>query len=214
MHMQHRARGVSLLLLFLLLGCGADSSADPVSGGAGARKIAVIPKGTTHVFWKSVERGAKRAGEELGVEIVWKGPLKENDRAQQIQLVQNFATQGVAGMVLAPLDFKALLAPVQAAMQKDIPVVIIDSALEGTAPSDFVSFVATNNETGGRLGGEHLAGLLPDGGKIVLLRYQAGSASTTNREKGFLDAIGAQEHLEVISENRFAGPRRRRRRST
>src|SRR5512137_1738696 len=99
-------------------------------------KIAVIPKGTTHVFWKSVEAGAKNAGKELGVEIVWKGPLKENDRAQQIAIVEQFITEGINGIVLAPLDDTALVRPVGAAMGKKIPVVVIDSALKGEAGKD------------------------------------------------------------------------------
>ncbi|MBU0639507.1 MAG: substrate-binding domain-containing protein, partial [Planctomycetes bacterium] len=132
----------------------------PAAAAANRRTIAVIPKGTTHVFWKSVESGAKRAGSELGVNIIWKGPLKENDRAQQIQVMQQFISQGVDAIALAPLDFKALVAPVAAARARNIPVVIYDSALEGQPGQDFVSFVATNNEQGGRLGGQQLAELL------------------------------------------------------
>ena len=75
-------------------------------------KIAVIPKGTTHEFWKMGEAGAKKAGEELGIEIIWKGPQKESDRAGQIKVVENFITQGVNGIALAPLDDKALVRPV------------------------------------------------------------------------------------------------------
>ena len=73
-----------------------------------AEKIAVIPKGTTHSFWKSVQAGAEKAGQELGVEILWKGPLKEDDRAQQIAVVQQFVASGVSAIVLAPLDDTAL----------------------------------------------------------------------------------------------------------
>lgn len=167
--------------------------------------IAVIPKGTTHVFWKSVERGALEAGEELDVEIIWKGPLKENDRAQQIQVVQQFISQGVDGIALAPLDSRALIAPVQAATAQGIPVVVLDSGLDAEAGKDFISFVATNNEQGGRLGGEHLAQLLGGQGSVVLLRYMVGSASTTNREQGFLDAIGQHPGIKVLMENRYAG---------
>jgi ribose transport system substrate-binding protein len=168
-------------------------------------KIAVIPKGTTHLFWKSVEAGARRAGEALGVEIIWKGPLKENDRAQQIAIVEQFITEGVSGMVLAPLDDTALKRPVSAAARKKIPVVIFDSALKGEAGRDFVSFVATNNRKGGSLGGEQLAKLLGGKGKVVFLRYQVGSASTTEREEGFLEAIGKNEEMQVIVSNRYAG---------
>lgn len=168
-------------------------------------KIAVIPKGTTHVFWKSVEAGAKQAGEECGVEILWKGPLKENDRAGQIQVVQQFVSQGVDGIVLAPLDRKALLGPVQSAISKKIPVVIFDSALDGAAGKDFSSLVATNNASGGKLGGDELSRLLKQRGKAVLLRYQVGSASTDERERGFLDAIKKNADISIVSDNRYAG---------
>src|SRR6478736_6676788 len=152
---------------------------------AAGEKIAVIPKGTTHSFWKSVEAGAQKAGAELGVEIIWKGPLKEDDRAQQIGVVQQFVASGVNAIVLAPLDDTALRTPVKSAAQHNIPVVIIDSPLKGdNGGKDFVSFVATNNRRGGELGGEELARLLGGKGKVVLLRYAEGSASTAEREAG------------------------------
>jgi len=168
-------------------------------------KIAVIPKGTTHIFWKSVEAGARQAGKELGVEIIWKGPLKENDRAQQIAIVEQFVTEKVTGIVLAPLDHTALQRPVAAAMQKRIPVVIFDSGLKGEPGKDFVSFVATDNKKGGMIGGQHLAMLLNGKGKVVLLRYQVGSASTMEREEGFLRAIAETKGLQVTVNNRYAG---------
>jgi ribose transport system substrate-binding protein len=168
-------------------------------------KIAVIPKGTTHIFWKSVEAGARTAGKELGVEIIWKGPLKENDRAQQIAIVEQFVQEGVSGIVLAPLDNTALQRPVAAAVGKKIPVVIFDSALKGEPGKDFVSFVATDNKKGGMLGGEHLSKLLNGKGKIVLLRYQVGSASTMEREEGFLEAIARSPGLKLTVNNRYAG---------
>ena len=168
-------------------------------------KIAVIPKGTTHIFWKSVENGARTAGKEFNVEVIWKGPLKENDRSQQIAIVEQFASENVSGIALAPLDNVALQRPVAAAMQKKIPVVIFDSALKGESGKDFVSYIATNNKKGGFLGGEHLAKLLGGKGKVVMLRYQVGSASTMEREEGFLEAIGTSKGVEVILGNRHAG---------
>ena len=169
-------------------------------------KIAVISKGTTHIFWKSVEAGARAAGKDLGVEIIWKGPLKENDRAQQIAIVEQFVTEGVSGIVLAPLDDTALIRPVGAAAQRQIPVLILDSGLKGEPGRDFVSFVATDNKRAGNLGGEHLGQLLRGNGKVVLLRYQVGSASTTEREEGFLAAVRRIKGVQVLVDNRYAGP--------
>ena len=118
-----------------------EAGGDTQKSAPGQLNIAVIPKGTTHVFWKSIEAGARKAGAELGVNILWKGPLKENDRAQQISIVEQFISDGVNGIVLAPLDDTALRRPVQAAVAKQIPVVIIDSALKGDVGKDFLSFV-------------------------------------------------------------------------
>ena len=92
--------------------------------------------------------------------MVWKGSLKEDDPAQQIQIVEQFVSEGVGGIVLAPIDDKALKRPVAAAMQKGIPVVIMDSPLEGEPIKDFVSTVSTNNHRGGEMAGEQLGELL------------------------------------------------------
>src|SRR5947207_12617574 len=97
-----------------------------VASAAEAYKIAVIPKGTTHEFWKSINAGAVKAQRELAtqgvtVNIIWKGPLKEDDREQQVQVVENFIAQRVNGIVLAPLDRKALAGPVETAVNAKIP---------------------------------------------------------------------------------------------
>jgi ribose transport system substrate-binding protein len=196
-------------LLFLAFGCFAlGRLAFSPSAFAAGEKIAVIPKGTTHSFWKSVEAGARKAGAELGVEILWKGPLKEDDRAQQIGVVQQFVASGVSAIVLAPLDDTALRTPVRSAAQHNIPVVIIDSLLKGQGGGggkDFVSFVATNNRRGGELGGEELARLLGGKGKVVLLRYSEGSASTAEREAGFLAVMKKHPGIAVTVDNRYGG---------
>ena len=97
--------------------------------------IAVIPKGTTHEFWKSIHAGALKAAKEVNVDIIWKGPMKEDDREAQISVVEDFVSRKVSGIVLAPLDDAALRAPVSSAMAAGIPVVIIDSDLQGTPMS-------------------------------------------------------------------------------
>src|SRR5688572_13690187 len=118
-------------------------------GGEKKLRIAVIPKGTTHEFWKSVHAGAVKAAKELNVEVVWKGPLKEDDLKQQIDLVQSFTAQGVSGIVLAPLNDKALVSSVKSAIAAKIPVVIFDSDL---ASEEHARFVASDNNAAGKLG--------------------------------------------------------------
>lgn len=190
-----------IILAIAALTClsGACSRRAPDDGRL---TIAVIPKGTSHVFWQSIHAGAEKAAQELDVNVIWRGPLREDERASQIAEVEGFITRGVSGIVLAPLDEAALVAPVADAARAKIPVVVIDSGLKG---SDYVSFVATDNRQGGRIAGEGLATLLPNGGRLVLLRYAEGSASTTEREEGFLEAIGARKNIEVLSSNQYGG---------
>lgn len=194
-----------VVLTFALIGCDSKESGTSDDGSSTQRTIAVIPKGTTHVFWKSVEAGAKQAGEEMGVNVIWKGPLKENDLAQQKSIVEDFVAQKVDGIVLAPLNEAALGGSVANATASGVPVVIIDSSVAGEAGIDFVSFVATDNFKGGEMGGHKLAELLDRKGKVVLLRYEAGHASTGAREEGFLSAMKQYPGIEVIVDNRRGG---------
>jgi ribose transport system substrate-binding protein len=205
MNMRTLSAALCIVILITLIpllpaGCG-DSGPKP----AGKKRIAVIPKGTSHAFWLSVKAGADKAGAELGVETIWKGPLREDDRAEQIKIVDQFVSDKIDGIVLAPLDAVALVRPANGAMQAGIPVVIFDSALRGEPGKDLVSFVATDNYKAGRLGGEELVRLLGGKGKVVLLRYTVGSASTDERERGFLDVMKENVGIEVISSNRYGG---------
>jgi ribose transport system substrate-binding protein len=179
----------SLAICLLCLSCGKKEENSVQQESSKKIQIAVIPKGTTHEFWKSIHAGAVKASRELGVEIIWKGPQKEDDRAQQIMVVEDFINRGVDGIVLAPLDDRALCRPVQDAVRENIPVVIIDSALQG---EDYISFVATDNTKGGVIAAKRMGKLLGGKGDIFLIRYQEGSASTTKRENGFLDTITSE----------------------
>lgn len=196
-----KAEVLWVVLLFSLPGC--DSS--PPTLEPAREVIAVVPKGTSHLFWRTIEAGAREAAADYGVEIIWKGPLKENDRAQQIALVEQLVTQGVSGIVLAPLDDVALLRPVKAAGGKGIPVLVFDTGLKGEPGQDFISFVATDNFAAGRLAGERMAEILGGSGKVGVLRYQVGSDSTTQREEGFLDYVRNSSSLEVVLDSQYGG---------
>jgi ribose transport system substrate-binding protein len=192
------------LLLLALLCVGLVARAE-------SYRVAVIPKGTTHEFWKSIHAGAIKASRELkeegvNVKVIWKGPLREDDREQQVQVVENFIARRVSGIVLAPLDARALVAPAEMASRVGIPVVIIDSGLNSDKP---VSTVSTDNYKGGVLGAHRLASLLEGKGKVILLRVLAGSTSTELREAGFLDTIKADyPGIEIISSDQHAGATR------
>jgi len=153
---------------------------------AAERRIAVIPKATTHFFWQSVRAGAEKAGAEAGVEIFWNGPERESDREKQIQIVEDFIALKVSGIVLAPNDSKALVPSVEKIYARNIPCVIIDSGID---TERIVSFAATDNYKGGEIAARRMGEILGGKGKIIVVKYMPGSASTTNRENGFIDTI-------------------------
>lgn len=193
--MLHSARLLlACLLLLPLCGCGESHSGNSSDG----YRIAVVPKGTSHEFWKSVHAGAARAGEELGVEVIWQGPLRENDTAGQIQVVKDMITMGVDAVCLAPNHSESLVDVVAEAAENDIPTVIFDSGLgEG---AEIVSYVATDNFRGGELAADRLVEAMGGEGDVVLLRYRAGSESTEQREEGFLARLAeAHPNVRVLS---------------
>lgn len=183
--------------------CSGGESADNGSAGEERRTIAVIPKGTTHVFWRSVHAGALAAGQELDVDILWQGPVREDDRAAQIRVVEDMVSRGVDAIVLAPLDDTALVPVATEATGEGIPVVIFDSGIDWQG---LTSFVATDNFQGGVLAAERMNELLGGNGRVVLMRYQEGSASTARREAGFLETMAERfSGIEIVSSNQYGG---------
>jgi ribose transport system substrate-binding protein len=179
------------LVCFLGMGCGRK----PESGSP-KRRIAVIPKGTAHVFWQTVHAGAETAGRDLGVDILWQGPQTETQRDLQLNIVQDYITARVDGIVLAPQDAQALVPAINKVAASGIPLVIFDS---GADTEKYVSFVATDNYRGGVEAALKMGELLPTGGRVVVIAVAPGSESTTQREQGFEDTVRDQlPDIEVI----------------
>jgi ribose transport system substrate-binding protein len=195
-------------LLAAVTACGGG----PTASAPPSMSIAVIPKGSTHEHWKRVHLGAEKAAAEfraagVPVQVIWKGPIREDDREQQIQVVEGFVSQGVKGIVLAPLDSRALVRPVEEAARASIPTVVFDSAL--APPNPTVSYVSTDNGRGGRLAAARMGELLHGKGTVLMLRYQEGSAATEERERGFLEELKAKHPgITVISSDQYAGATR------
>ncbi len=199
----------ALLAVMVLAGCGdaANSTTqDPGKPGTKKLRIAVIPKGLGHEFWKSVHAGALQAAaefatEERPIEIVWQGPASEADIQGQNSKVRALIVNKVDGICLAPNHSKSLTGVVKEANAAKIPVVIFDSALE--EGPEIVSYVATDNHHGGVLAAQRLAEAMQEKGNVILLRYRSGSESTTQREEGFLEEIAKHPEIKVLSSDQY-----------
>jgi len=196
---------ISLFLFAVLLfsGCGDEGSDKDVL------RMAIVPKGSNHEFWLTVQKGARVAEAEmqargLPVRVLWESPPGEDDRDQQILIVENFIADAVDGLILAPIDARALVAPVELAAQVGIPTIVIDSPLDSPLP---ISTIGTNNYAAGQLAAREMGRILGESGRVGILRYQAGSSSTRQRENGFLETLRQEfPGISVISEDIQAGP--------
>ena len=153
---------------------------------SGLPVVGVVPKGTNHIFWQTIHAGALKAGSERNLEILWNAPQLEIDSSRQISIVENLIARRVAGIVLAPVDEEALVAVVERAADSGIPVSIFDSAIK---TDKIISFVATDNYEAGRMAGRRMGEILDGKGKVGVIGFMPGSASTMKREQGFLDAV-------------------------
>lgn len=172
-------RFLLLVLVTALAGISCNQS-------SGKKLIGVVPKGTNHIFWQSVHAGALKAAEEFDLEILWNAPQLEIDSARQISIVENLITRQVDGIVLAPVDEEALVSVVERAMERGIPVSIFDSAIK---TDKIISYVATDNYGAGAMAARRMADILGGAGKVGVIGFMPGSASTMQREAGFNETI-------------------------
>lgn len=171
-------RPVLILLAAALLTTSCKQSGKPVIG--------VVPKGASHIFWQTVHAGAIKAAQEDGYEVEWNAPTKEVDASRQIEIVESMVNRKLAGIVLAPVDRKALVSVIDRAAAAGIPVAIFDSAIDSPKR---ITYVATNNEEGGRMAARRMGEILQGKGKVGVIGFMPGSASTMEREHGFQDEI-------------------------
>jgi len=196
------------LAAVLLAGCVQNTTSGvttpapnaPDAGGgksAGERlRIALVPKGTTHEFWQTVKAGAEAAGAEFNCEVLFNGPQKENDIAEQIDILKNFGTQGVDGIAVAATDKVSLSGPVKELLDKKIPVVVVDSAIE---PDPSHSFIATDNVEAAKLAAKEMGRLLNGKGKVAIVNFKKGSGTADERERGFVEGIKEFPGIQIVA---------------
>jgi len=148
--------------------------------------VGVIPKGASHQFWQTVHAGAIQAGREYGFEIEWNAPALEIDATRQIDIVQSMVTRRLAGIAIAPVDRKALVAVLDRATAEKIPVAVYDSDVDTT---NRITYVATDNREAGRIAARRMGEILKAKGKVLIVGFMPGSASTMEREEGFTEEI-------------------------
>ena len=192
--------GILVVLSMVLVACGPEATTPPEE--AKPVKIVVIGK-SVHPYWSNVEKGVIAAGNDLGVETVFFVPPKE-DVTAQTQTMETYIAQGVTGIAIAPSDPNALEPVMKKAADAGIFVTTLDTPPVDNSVS--LVYIGTNNFSAGKIAGETMADLLPDGGKVGIGRGSDTALNALQRTDGFLEGIaGANiEALEPVNDKEDA----------
>jgi len=182
-----RSKAAVALIVLALAGCGRGKE----------RTIAVVPKGTSHVFWLQVEAGARAAGKEFHATILWSGPQQETEYTRQIEIVDSMIARHVDGLAVAAADRQILTASLERAAREKIPVTVFDSGVDS---DKYMTFVATDNYAAGAMAARKLAELMGSKGQVGVMGHAPGSFSTMDRERGFTETL-AKEYpaLKIVA---------------
>lgn len=189
-------------LALTLAACGAQVRESSGGGSEeGPLRLAVVPKAVGFDFWEQVRIGAQCAASEAGgepVRIQWDGVTAETNVSGQVDLLTNFATQGVDGMVYAATDARVLADVSQNALDQGVTVVNIDS---GTDPQpDRVPVVATDNVAAAEEATEYLIEEMGGEGEVAFIPFQPGTATNDTRTEGFKNVLEENPDVELVAE--------------
>jgi ribose transport system substrate-binding protein len=196
-----------LVACVLALATACQAREPDVSPEAGEKQgpieIAVVPKALGFDFWEKVRLGAECATSQYEeVDMQWDGVNQETDIIGQNDLLTNYITQGVDGLVFAATDAKVLYQVTDLALSQGIPVVNIDSGTE-PQPSE-VPVMATDNVTAAEnvpnLLSEELSEKGKNGGQMAFIPFQPGTGTNDQRKEGFTTGLPDHPELELVAE--------------
>ncbi len=148
-------------------------------------QVAFIPKGSS-IYWKIIHTGALKAAEELGVDLIWQDPIREDNHQLQAQVVQNVIDREIDALILAPVNGTSLIPSAKMVASKNIPLIIVDSELSSP---DYTTYIGTDNFEFGKECAKEMARIMKGTGELMMLRYEKGHLSTSQREEGFIAGI-------------------------
>jgi ribose transport system substrate-binding protein len=157
--------------------------------------VGVVPKGANHIFWQTVHAGAIKAAREYNLEVEWNAPTIEIDASRQIAILDAMINRRLAGIAVAPVDRKALINVVNRAADAGIPVAVFDSDID---TAQRITYVATDNREGGRMAARALAEVMQARGKVAVIGFMPGSASTMEREEGFAEELKKYPNMKLV----------------
>ncbi|MGY4794676.1 sugar ABC transporter substrate-binding protein [Lysinibacillus sp. FSL K6-0057] len=185
----------ALVSSLFLAACNDDQSSSSGSNSDADKNVSVVLKTTSSPYWKYVEAGAKKAGEDLGINVTIVGPSAESEVIQQVNMLEDQISQSPDAILISPTQPDTVIPALERAA-KDIPVVLIDSDATFNGKT---TFIGTENFSAGQEGGKQLANMLQKGDKVVLISGALGNPATDERIKGAKAAL-EEAGMVIVSE--------------
>lgn len=187
------------LSVMLLAACSSEETSSGVESEAGIysdTNISVVLKTLSSPYWRYVEAGAKKAGEDLGIHVTVVGPSSEAQLLEQVNMLEDQITKKPGALLVSPSQPDAVINVLEDASEKDIPVLLVDT---DTNFKGKVSFIGIDNHTAGYEGGKALAAMLHSGDKVALISGVLGNPATDDRINGAKEAL-EEAGMEIVAE--------------
>jgi ribose transport system substrate-binding protein len=185
----------ALISAGLIAGCGDDDERAP-SASSGAEqqsepvRVAVIMASLGNDFYVAQKEGIEGEAAGLdGVELEVSAGRTQSSTDEIVGLIENAMAKDVDAIAVNGSDTEPLLPVLRRVIDAGTPLVLFDAPaneLEG----EIAAYVGTDNEAGGRAGGEWMAEQLPGGGRVGVVLCVAGHPVTVARLKGFKAGLG------------------------
>lgn len=183
-------------VVIALAGCSSSTpAADGTSGAKDDIKLAFVPGLIGDEFYISMKCGVEAAADELGVSVDTQGPT-EFDPTLQRPILDTVIASKPDALITSPTDTSALTAPLTAAVDSGIKLVLVDTTIDD--PSIAVSSIASDNVGGGAEAFNALKALVPEGGKVLVMSTDPGVSTLDQRVKGFEDAVKADSSFTYV----------------
>lgn len=155
---------------------------------AAGEQIALITMDSIDQHWVTLNEGAQKAAEELGVTVTFMAPNTKDD-AQQIEQVNNAVAGGYQAIIVAANGPDAISSALKDAASQGVKIVYVDSPANVEAEATF----STDNKAAGKTAGETMLAKLTEmgvtTGAIGIINVNAATDSCVMREEGFRSAF-------------------------
>ena len=182
------------LLCTSLTACNRDSGGTDAAGDSANKSITFALSTQANSFMVKMREGAQKKADELGLTINFQDA--SDDSATQANQLANAAATGAGAVIVNPTDSDAMAPAVKQLVDEKIPVVAVDRAVNN---ANVASYIASDNETGGKQAAKVLSDAINGEGEILVLQGKTGSSASRERGQGFEEGLKDSPNIKVVA---------------